>query len=78
MVPNQEALRDQISVPGLDEDYVPRGLIAGGSHLFVGSDKATPDLKANTGPCRVYRNRARRAAVVRPTGTLAAFRLKSQ
>jgi hypothetical protein len=55
MVPNQDALRDHIFVPGLDEGYVPQGLTAAGPHLFVSSYKPTPDLKANTGPCRVYR-----------------------
>lgn len=54
-VPNGAALADHIFVPGLDEGYVPQGLTAGGPHLFVSSYKPTPDLKANTGPCRVYR-----------------------
>lgn len=54
-VPNQDALRDHIFVPGLDEGYVPQGLTADGSYLYVSSYKPTPDLKANTGPCRVYR-----------------------
>lgn len=54
-VPNAAALRHRIWTPALDQDYVPQGLTSAGPHLFVSSYKPTPDLKANTGPCRVFR-----------------------
>lgn len=54
-VPNAAALDNRIYVPGLDEGFVPQGLTAGDGFLFVSSYKPTPDLKANTGPCRVFR-----------------------
>lgn len=54
-VPNAAALQRRMWVPGLDADYVPQGLTSAGPHLFVSSYKPTPDLKANTGPCRVFR-----------------------
>ena len=54
-VPNAAALGQRIFTPGLDEGYVPQGLTAAGAYLFVSSYKPTPDLKANTGPCRVFR-----------------------
>ncbi|HWI80624.1 hypothetical protein [Ramlibacter sp.] len=54
-VPNGAALRHRIWTPALDEGYVPQGLTSAGAHLFVSSYKPTPDLKANTGPCRVFR-----------------------
>lgn len=54
-VPNVAALRHRIWTPALDEGYVPQGLTSAGSFLYVSSYKPTPDLKANTGPCRVFR-----------------------
>src|SRR5688572_9651031 len=54
-VPNAAALSHRIWVPGLDEGFVPQGLTAGGGYLYVSSYKPTPDLKANTGPCPVFR-----------------------
>ena len=54
-VPNAAALRHRIWTPALDETYVPQGLTHAGRYLFVSSYKPTPDLKANTGPCRVFR-----------------------
>ena len=54
-VPNAAALGQRIYVPQLDEGYVPQGLTSAGQYLFVSSYKPTPDLKANTGPCRVFR-----------------------
>ncbi|HSH92238.1 MAG TPA: hypothetical protein VK996_19790 [Ramlibacter sp.] len=54
-VPNGAALGHRIWTPGLDEGYVPQGLTSAGAYLFVSSYKPTPDLKANTGPCRVFR-----------------------
>lgn len=54
-VPNAAALANRIWTPALDDAYVPQGLTAAGPYLFVSSYKPTPDLKANTGPCRVFR-----------------------
>jgi hypothetical protein len=54
-VPNAAALTHRIYTPALDDGYVPQGLTAAGGYLFVSSYKPTPDLKANTGPCRVFR-----------------------
>jgi hypothetical protein len=54
-VPNGAALRHRIWTPALDEAYVPQGLTSAGRYLFVSSYKPSPDLKANTGPCRVFR-----------------------
>jgi hypothetical protein len=54
-VPNGAALRHRIWTPALEETFVPQGLTNAGNYLFVSSYKPTPDLKANTGPCRVFR-----------------------
>ena len=54
-VPNGAALRHRIWTPSLDETFVPQGLTHAGNYLFVSSYKPTPDLKSNTGPCRVFR-----------------------
>jgi hypothetical protein len=55
VVANAAALRHRIWTPALDEGYVPQGLTSAGGFLYVSSYKPTPDLKANTGPCRVFR-----------------------
>ena len=54
-VPNGAALHHRIWTPALDESFVPQGLTHAGNHLFVSSYRPTPDLKSNTGPCRVFR-----------------------
>ncbi|MGC1175914.1 hypothetical protein [Polaromonas sp.] len=54
-VPNAAALGNRIWTPGLDDSYVPQGLTTAGGYLYVSSYKPTPDLSANTGPCRVFR-----------------------
>jgi hypothetical protein len=54
-VPNAAALRQRIWVPGLEQDFVPQGLTAAGGYLYLSSYRPTPDLSANTGPCRVFR-----------------------
>ncbi|MCG2592260.1 hypothetical protein LZ009_05640 [Ramlibacter sp. XY19] len=54
-VPNGAALRHRIWTPALDEGYVPQGLTSAGGFLYVSSYLPTPDLKSNTGPCRVFR-----------------------
>src|SRR5207244_2275126 len=45
----------RIWTPALDEGYVPQGLTFAGRHVLVSSYLPTPDLKSNTGPCRVFR-----------------------
>jgi hypothetical protein len=54
-VPNIGALHHRIYTPALDDGWVPQGLTSAGGNLYVSSYKPTPDLKANTGPCRVFR-----------------------
>jgi hypothetical protein len=54
-VPNGAALHHRIWTPALDETFVPQGLTHAGDYLFVSSYRPTPDLRANTGPCRVFR-----------------------
>jgi hypothetical protein len=54
-VPNAQALTHRIWTPGLDETFVPQGLTAMGGHLFVSSYRPSPELKSDTGPCRVFR-----------------------
>jgi DNA-binding beta-propeller fold protein YncE len=53
--PNAAALGHRIYTPALDAGYVPQGLTNAGPYLFVSSYRPTPDLRANTGPCRVFR-----------------------
>jgi hypothetical protein len=54
-VPNAAALGNRIWTPSLDEGYVPQGLTAAEGYLYVSSYLPSPDLKSNTGPCRVFR-----------------------
>ena len=54
-VPNAAALIHRIWTPALDESYVPQGLTNADGFLYVSSYKPMPDLKSNTGPCRVFR-----------------------
>lgn len=54
-VPNRQAIARRIWTPGLDEGFVPQGLTAAGPYLLVSSYRPSPDLKSNTGPCRVFR-----------------------
>lgn len=54
-VPNAAALGNRIWTPGLDEGYVPQGLTNADGYLLVSSYLPSPDLKSNTGPCRVFR-----------------------
>ena len=54
-VPNGAALRHRIWTPALDDGFVPQGLTSAGEVLYVSSYRPTPDLQANTGPCRVFR-----------------------
>jgi len=54
-VPNVQAVERRIWTPGLDEDFVPQGLAIAEGYVLVSSYRPTPDLKSNTGPCRVFR-----------------------
>jgi hypothetical protein len=54
-VPNAAAIGPRMWTPALDEGYVPQGLAADGPYLYVSSYRPSPDLKANTGPCRIFR-----------------------
>jgi hypothetical protein len=54
-VPNAAAIGRRIYVPGLEEDWVPQGLAVVGEHILVSSYKPTPDIKADKGPCRIFR-----------------------
>lgn len=54
-VPNEAAIGRRIWTPGLEQDFVPQGLTFAEGHLLVSSYRPTPDLKSNTGPCRVFR-----------------------
>ena len=54
-VPNAAALSHRIYTPDLDGGYVPQGLTSADGFLFVSSYRPMPDLKSNTGPCRVFR-----------------------
>ena len=66
-VPNAAALGRRIWTPSLDEGFVPQGLTASGGFLFVSSYLPQPDLKSNTGPCRIFRIEA---ASGRAAGTI--------
>jgi hypothetical protein len=54
-VPNEAAIARRIWTPGLDDGWVPQGLTVAGSDVLVAQYHPSPDLKANTGPCRVVR-----------------------
>ena len=54
-VPNQQAIAQRIWTPGLDEGWVPQGLTVVDAFVLVAAYHPSPDLKSNTGPCRVFR-----------------------
>ena len=54
-VPNQQAILHTIWTPGLDAGYVPQGLTTVDNEVLVAAYHPEPDLKSNTGPCRVFR-----------------------
>ena len=54
-VPNEAAIGPRIWTPGLDEGWIPQGLAVAGSDVLVAQYHPEPDLKSNTGPCRVVR-----------------------
>jgi hypothetical protein len=54
-VPNRQAIVRRIWTPGLDEGWVPQGLTIADRFVLVAAYHPMPDLKSNTGPCRVFR-----------------------
>ena len=54
-VPNEAAIVRRVWTPGLDDGWVPQGLTVAGNDVLVAAYHPEPDLKANTGPCRVHR-----------------------
>lgn len=54
-VPNQQAIARRIWTPGLDDGFVPQGIAIADGFVLVSSYRPSPDLKSNTGPCRVFR-----------------------
>lgn len=52
-VPNAQALLASIWLPGLNDGYVPQGILLMGERLFVSTYKST-DRKQDRGPCRLY------------------------
>ncbi len=54
-VANRAAIGRRIWTPSLVEGYVPQGLTFADGYLYASSYLPQPDLKSNTGPCRVFR-----------------------
>jgi hypothetical protein len=52
-VPNEAAIVQRIWTPGLEQAWIPQGLAVAGDRVLVAQYRPMPDLKANTGPCRV-------------------------
>ena len=52
-VPNEGAIVRRIWTPGLDEGWIPQGLTVAGDRVLISQYRPMPDLKSNTGPCRV-------------------------
>lgn len=65
-VPNEDAVVRRIWTPGLDDGWIPQGLTVAGDRVLVAQYHPMPDLKSNTGPCRVV---ALEPASGRTTGT---------
>lgn len=53
VVPNAQALQKQIWLPGIDDGYVPQGIVFADGKLFVSSYRSA-DQKQDRGPCRLY------------------------
>ncbi len=62
-IPNAQALRATIWLPGLNEGYVPQGIVLLGNRLLVSAYKST-DQKQDRGPCRLFALDARTGAVL--------------
>lgn len=52
-IPNARALLATIWLPGLQDGYVPQGIVIVGERLFVSAYKST-DRKQDRGPCRIF------------------------
>jgi hypothetical protein len=52
-VPNAQALQRRIWLPGIDDGYVPQGIIFFDGKLFVSSYRSI-DQKQDRGPCRLF------------------------
>ena len=53
-VPNAQAMRGHVWVPGLDDAYVPQGVAFGDGAVWVATYRSA-DPAQSFGPCRVYR-----------------------
>ncbi len=62
-VPNAQALERRIWLPGIDDGYVPQGIIFSEGKLFVSSYRST-ERKQDRGPCRLYAMDATSGAVL--------------
>lgn len=51
--PNAQAITKRIWIPGIDDGYVPQGLLYLDGQLFLSSYRST-DRNQNSGPCRLY------------------------
>jgi hypothetical protein len=52
-VPNAQALQKRIWLPGIDDGYVPQGIIFFERKLFVSAYRSS-DQKQDRGPCRLF------------------------
>jgi hypothetical protein len=52
-IPNAQALLATLWLPGLDDGYVPQGIVLLGNTLYISAYKST-DRNQDRGPCRVF------------------------
>jgi hypothetical protein len=62
-VPNAQAIDRQIWLPGIDDGYVPQGIVFLDGKLFVSSYRST-DRNQDRGPCRLFALDAKSGAIV--------------
>lgn len=62
-IPNARALLASIWLPGLNDGFVPQGVVVLDDRLFVSAYRST-DRKQNNGPCRLYALDVRSGAVL--------------
>lgn len=62
-IPNARAIKKQIWLPGIDDGYVPQGIVFFDSKIFVSSYRSI-DPKQDRGPCRLFVLDARAGAVL--------------
>jgi hypothetical protein len=62
-VPNAQAIQKQIWLPGIDDGYVPQGIVFFDNKLFVSSYRST-DPKQDRGPCRLFALDANKGAML--------------